>query len=265
MTGPPLERRPAPGGGSEGRRARSRAENQTLASITFQNYFRLYGKLGRHDRHGRHRGLRVPGDLRSRDHDHPAQPSDAAAKTSNDRVYKTTKREVRSGRSNDIRECHERGQPVLVGTSSRSRTPKSSTALLAKADLPHQVLNAKQHAQARPTSWRRPGRTKMITIATNMAGPRHRHRARRQCREGRSKFGRGRRVDRPGCQGRRRRPVLQKLKDEWDKDCMSSGQERWAACASLPPSGTRARRIDNQLRGRSRAAKGDPGSSRAST
>ncbi|HEX7889413.1 MAG TPA: preprotein translocase subunit SecA, partial [Ramlibacter sp.] len=141
-------------------------ENQTLASITFQNYFRLYGKLsgmtGTADTEAYEfqeiYGLEtvvIPPNRQSRREDQL------------DRVYKTT-REKYEAAIQDIRECHERGQPVLVGTTSIENSEVISQ-LLTKVGLPHQVLNAKQHAREAEIV-AQAGRPKMITIATNMAG-----------------------------------------------------------------------------------------------
>jgi len=142
------------------------AENQTLASITFQNYFRLYGKLsgmtGTADTeayefqeiYGLETVIIPPNRLSKRD-------------DQQDRVYKTT-REKYEAAIEDIRECYKRGQPVLVGTSSIENS-EIIDDLLNKAGLPHQVLNAKQHAREADIV-AQAGRPKMITIATNMAG-----------------------------------------------------------------------------------------------
>ncbi len=91
----------------------------------------------------------------------------ASATTSSDRVYKTT-REKYEAAIKDIRECHERGQPVLVGTTSIENS-EIIDQLLNKEGLPHQVLNAKQHAREADIV-AQAGREGMITIATNMAG-----------------------------------------------------------------------------------------------
>lgn len=84
-----------------------------------------------------------------------------------DRVYKTTEEKYKAA-IDDIRECYERGQPVLVGTTSIENSELIAD-MLDKAKLPHQVLNAKQHAREADIV-AQAGRAKMITIATNMAG-----------------------------------------------------------------------------------------------
>jgi preprotein translocase subunit SecA len=142
------------------------AENQTLASITFQNYFRLYSKLS---------GMTGTADTEAYEFQEiygletvvmpPNRPSRRDDQL--DRVYKTTPEKYTAAIA-DIRECHERGQPVLVGTSSIENSEIISD-LLTKAGLPHQVLNAKQHAREADIIIQA-GRPKMITIATNMAG-----------------------------------------------------------------------------------------------
>ncbi len=142
------------------------AENQTLASITFQNYFRLYKKLA---------GMTGTADTEAYEFQEiygletlvmpPNRPSQREDQL--DRVYKTT-REKYEAAVKDIRECYERGQPVLVGTTSIENS-EIIDQLLEKENLPHQVLNAKQHAREAEIV-AQAGRPKMITIATNMAG-----------------------------------------------------------------------------------------------
>ena len=142
------------------------AENQTLASITFQNYFRMYGKLG---------GMTGTADTEAYEFQEiygletvvipPNRPT--IRKDELDLVYKTD-REKYDAVTADIRECHGRGQPVLVGTTSIENSELVSE-LLKKAGLPHQVLNAKQHAREAEIV-AQAGRPGMITIATNTAG-----------------------------------------------------------------------------------------------
>ena len=142
------------------------AENQTMASITFQNYFRLYNKLG---------GMTGTADTEAYEFQEiygletvvipPNRKSQREDQL--DRVYKTPKEKYDAATA-DIRECHERGQPVLVGTTSIENS-ELIAELLVKAQLPHQVLNAKQHAREADIV-AQAGRPGMITIATNMAG-----------------------------------------------------------------------------------------------
>ncbi len=142
------------------------AENQTMASITFQNYFRLYNKLA---------GMTGTADTEAYEFQEiygletlvmpPNRPSQRIDQL--DRVYKTTKEKYQAAVA-EIRECYERGQPVLVGTTSIENS-EIIDQLLTQENLPHQVLNAKQHAREADIV-AQAGRPKMITIATNMAG-----------------------------------------------------------------------------------------------
>jgi len=147
-------------------RVRIQNENQTLASVTFQNYFRLYTKLS---------GMTGTADTEAYEFQEiygletvvipPNKPM--IRKDELDLVYKTSK-EKHEAVIADIRECHERGQPVLVGTTSIENSELVS-GMLTAAKLPHQVLNAKQHAREAEIV-AQAGRPGMITIATNMAG-----------------------------------------------------------------------------------------------
>ncbi len=142
------------------------SENQTMASITFQTYFRMYGKLS---------GMTGTADTEAYEFQEiygletvvipPNRPT--VRRDENDLVYKTAQ-EKHNAVIEDIRECHGRGQPVLVGTTSIENSELLSD-LLQKAGLPHQVLNAKQHAKEAEIV-AQAGRPGMITIATNMAG-----------------------------------------------------------------------------------------------
>ncbi|MFY7872746.1 MAG: preprotein translocase subunit SecA, partial [Limnohabitans sp.] len=142
------------------------AENQTLASITFQNYFRLYRKLA---------GMTGTADTEAYEFQEiygletvvvpPHRKSQRVDQL--DRVYKSSQERYNAAIA-DIRECHERGQPVLVGTTSIENSELIS-AMLTRENLPHQVLNAKQHAREADIV-AQAGRAGMITIATNMAG-----------------------------------------------------------------------------------------------
>ncbi|MET0335593.1 MAG: preprotein translocase subunit SecA, partial [Rhizobacter sp.] len=142
------------------------SENQTLASITFQNYFRMYGKLS---------GMTGTADTEAYEFQEiysletvivpPNKPP--ARKDELDLVYKTDKEKF-DAVIEDIRSCHTRGQPVLVGTTSIENSELIS-GLLKKVNLPHQVLNAKQHAKEAEIV-AQAGRPGVITIATNMAG-----------------------------------------------------------------------------------------------
>src|SRR5688500_736374 len=141
-------------------------ENQTLASITFQNYFRMYGKLA---------GMTGTADTEAFEFQQIYHLETVIIPTNVkmirddrlDQVYRTGKEKFEAV-INDIRDCHERGQPVLVGTTSIENSELLSK-MLEKEKLPHNVLNAKQHEREAEVVVQA-GRPKMVTIATNMAG-----------------------------------------------------------------------------------------------
>ena len=226
------------------------SENQTLASVTFQNYFRMYGKLS---------GMTGTADTEAYEFQEiygletvvipPNRPT--IRKDDNDLIYKTAK-EKYDAVTNDIRDCHQRGQPVLVGTTSIENSELIS-GLLTQAKLPHQVLNAKQHAKEAEIV-AQAGRPGVITIATNMAG------------RG-TDIVLGGNVEKQiqfleedaSLSDAERNNRAQKLKDEWQ-----SLHEQVKAQGGLRIVATErheSRRIDNQLRGRS-GRQGDPGASR---
>ena len=226
------------------------SENQTLASVTFQNYFRMYGKLG---------GMTGTADTEAYEFQEiygletvvipPNRPT--IRKDDNDLIYKTAK-EKYDAVTRDIRDCHERGQPVLVGTTSIENSELISE-LLKKAKLPHQVLNAKQHAKEAEIV-AQAGRPGVITIATNMAG------------RG-TDIVLGGNVEKQiqfleedeSLSPEEKATRAQKLKDEW-----KALHEQVKAAGGLRIVATErheSRRIDNQLRGRS-GRQGDPGASR---
>ncbi|MGZ5270610.1 MAG: preprotein translocase subunit SecA, partial [Ramlibacter sp.] len=226
------------------------AENQTLASITFQNYFRLYGKLS---------GMTGTADTEAYEFQEiygletvvipPNRPSRREDQL--DRVYKTT-REKYEAAIQDIRECHERGQPVLVGTTSIENS-EIIDQLLVKAGLPHQVLNAKQHAREADIV-AQAGRPKMITIATNMAG------------RG-TDIVLGGNVEKAieaveadeSLDPAAREARVAELRAQWQKEHEFVVQQ--GGLRIIATERHESRRIDNQLRGRS-GRQGDPGSSR---
>jgi len=141
-------------------------ENQTLASITFQNYFRMYAKLA---------GMTGTADTEAFEFQQIYHletmviPTNLpmVRKDENDQVYRTFQEKVDAIVA-DIRDCHQRGQPVLVGTTSIENS-ELLAKFLDKEKLPHQVLNAKQHAREAEIV-AQAGRAGIITIATNMAG-----------------------------------------------------------------------------------------------
>ncbi len=142
------------------------SESQTLASITFQNYFRLYKKLS---------GMTGTADTEAYEFQHIYNLETVIIPTHRpmiregrmDQVYQTA-REKHQAILSDIKDCYARGQPVLLGTTSIENSELLS-GLLDKEKLPHQVLNAKQHAKEAGIVVQA-GRPKIVTIATNMAG-----------------------------------------------------------------------------------------------
>ncbi len=205
-------------------------ENQTLASITFQNYFRMYSRLS---------GMTGTADTEAYEFQQIYGLETVIIPTHNnmvrddkmDQIYKTSK-ERYDAVLRDVKNCYDRGQPVLVGTTSIENSELIST-LLKKENLPHQVLNAKQHAREAEVV-AQAGRSKMITIATNMAG-------------------RGTDIVLGGSR------EVEGDAEKWEK-----AHEAVIAAGGLHIIGTErheSRRIDNQLRGRS-GRQGDPGSSR---
>jgi preprotein translocase subunit SecA len=226
------------------------SENQTLASITFQNYFRMYGKLA---------GMTGTADTEAYEFQEiygletvvipPNKPT--IRKDDLDLVYKTAK-EKYDAVTEDIRDCHQRGQPVLVGTTSIENSELIS-GLLTKAKLPHQVLNAKQHAKEAEIV-AQAGRPGVITIATNMAG-----RGTDIVLGGNvEKQVQFLEVDETVPADEKTRRIRQ-LEDEWHglhEKVKAEGGLRIIATERHE-----SRRIDNQLRGRS-GRQGDPGASR---
>ncbi|HYC47938.1 MAG TPA: preprotein translocase subunit SecA [Burkholderiales bacterium] len=225
-------------------------ENQTLATITFQNYFRMYGKLS---------GMTGTADTEAYEFQSIYGLETVIIPTHKkmiredrmDQVFRTGKEKYQAI-INDIRDCYERGQPALVGTTSIENSELIS-AMLKKEGLPHNVLNAKQHAREAEIVVQA-GRPKQITIATNMAG-------------------RGTDI----VLGGNPEPDINRMKaDEALSDADKARREEemrheWQklhnqvlSAGGLHIVGTErheSRRIDNQLRGRS-GRQGDPGSSR---
>jgi len=225
-------------------------ESQTLASITFQNYFRLYKKLA---------GMTGTADTEAFEFSHIYNLETVlipthrpmVRKDSNDQVF-ITAREKYAAIIGEVKDCHARSQPVLLGTTSIENSELISS-LLDKEGLAHQVLNAKQHAREAEIVIQA-GRPKMITIATNMAG-------------------RGTDI----VLGGNPEPEIQRVKadealEPAERERRVAGiRESWqqlhnevVAAGGLHIIGSErheSRRIDNQLRGRA-ARQGDPGSSR---
>jgi len=230
-------------------------ENQTLATITFQNYFRMYEKLS---------GMTGTAFTEASEFKTIYQldvitiPTNRPLIRANftDRVYKT-QREKFAAVVEDIARLHEAGTPVLVGTISIDRSERLSQ-MLKKRGVPHQVLNAKYHEmEAQIVS--QAGRYKAVTIATNMAGRgtdillggnsefMAKSLARQQVKEDKSDY------------QEKYKSFLEKFKNETLKE-----RDQVIAAGGLHVLGTErheARRVDNQLRGRC-GRQGDPGSSR---
>jgi preprotein translocase subunit SecA len=225
-------------------------ENQTLASITFQNYFRMYSKLA---------GMTGTADTEAYEFQQiynletviipPHRPT--IRKDMMDKVYLTAKEKYHAV-IDDIKDCYERGQPVLVGTTSIENSELLS-GYLERDKLPHQVLNAKQHAREAEII-AQAGRPKMITIATNMAG-----RGTDIVLGGNVEKHIDLVSDDASLTDAAKQQRIAQLKNEWaqlHQQVLSSG--------GLHIIGTErheSRRVDNQLRGRS-GRQGDPGSSR---
>ncbi|HEU0201186.1 MAG TPA: preprotein translocase subunit SecA [Burkholderiaceae bacterium] len=222
-------------------------ENQTLASITFQNYFRMYGKLA---------GMTGTADTEAYEFQEIYRLETVVIPTDKpmirddqqDKIYRTV-REKYQAILDDIKDCYQRGQPVLVGTTSIENSEVLSN-LLKKEGLPHQVLNAKQHAREAEIV-AEAGRPKVITIATNMAG-RGTDIVLGGNLEKQIEFVR---AD-ANLPEEEKETRIKKLRDEWQ-----SLHEAVVAAGGLKIVGSErheSRRIDNQLRGRS-GRQGDPG------
>ncbi|MBB5427959.1 preprotein translocase subunit SecA [Paraburkholderia atlantica] len=226
------------------------SENQTLASITFQNYFRMYAKLA---------GMTGTADTEAYEFNEiygletVVIPTNRPPKRidKQDQIYKTAK-ERYDAVIRDIRECYERGQPVLVGTTSIENSELLSH-LLKQAGLPHEVLNAKQHAREAAIV-AEAGRPQRITIATNMAG-----RGTDIVLGGNAEKQASFIEQDETLSDEEKQRRIQKLHDEWQ-----TLHDQVKAAGGLHIIGTErheSRRIDNQLRGRA-GRQGDPGSSR---
>ncbi len=225
-------------------------ENQTLASITFQNYFRMYEKLS---------GMTGTADTEAYEFQEIYGLETVIIPTNrpmarddqNDQVFKTDAEKYQAILA-DIVDCHKRGQPVLVGTTSIENSELLSNAL-RRDGLPHDVLNAKQHAREAEIV-AEAGKPGHITIATNMAG------------RG-TDIVLGGSVDKQidlvradaDLSAEEKEARIAQIRAEW-----APANEAVKAAGGLRIIGTErheSRRIDNQLRGRA-GRQGDPGSSR---
>jgi preprotein translocase subunit SecA len=230
-------------------------ENQTLATITFQNYFRMYKKLA---------GMTGTADTEAAEL-HKIYNLDVTIIPTNrklqrldfqDVVYRTEEEKFRNA-AKEIKELHEKGQPVLVGTVSVEKSEKLS-AILKKMGVPHEVLNAKNH-EREASIVAQAGHKGAVTVSTNMAGrgtdillggnPEFmtRERLRKQ------------NIDADQLTKEEFDAALAEVKVQTDKE-----HDEVVALGGLHILGTErhdSRRIDNQLRGRS-GRQGDPGSAR---
>ena len=225
-------------------------ENQTLASITFQNYFRMYAKLS---------GMTGTADTEAYEFNQIYNLETVVIPTHRpmlrkdnmDKVYRTS-REKYAAVILDIKDCQSRGQPVLVGTTSIENSELISNLLNAEK-LEHQVLNAKQHEREAHVI-AQAGRPGVITIATNMAG-----RGTDIVLGGNPETD----IEQVKQDGKlseaQKTAAIDKLKAEWQ-----TRHDAVLAAGGLHIAGTErheSRRVDNQLRGRS-GRQGDSGSSR---
>ena len=220
------------------------AENQTLASITFQNYFRLYQKLA---------GMTGTADTEAFEFQQIYGLEVVVVPThlpmirddKGDLVFLTQQEKYEAVLA-DIRDCRQRGQPALVGTTS-IEVSELLSKLLDKEKIPHQVLNAKQHEREAEII-AQAGQPGGVTIATNMAG-----------RGTDIVLGGNLQAELKGMGPDVAEAALDEAKRNWQ-----TRHERVVAAGGLHVIGTErheSRRIDNQLRGRS-GRQGDPGSSR---
>ena len=225
-------------------------ENQTFASITFQNYFRMYEKLS---------GMTGTADTEAYEFQEIYGLETVVIPThrmmirddQQDKVYRTAKEKYKAI-VDDVKECYGRGQPVLVGTTSIENSELISD-MLTQAGIPHNVLNAKQHEREAQIVMEA-GRPGMVTIATNMAG-----------RGTDIVLGGGiskalEQIDNDETLSEEQKKAQkEEIKAKWQVD-----HDRVVELGGLRIIGSErheSRRIDNQLRGRS-GRQGDPGSSR---
>ncbi len=230
-------------------------ENQTLATVTFQNYFRMYKKLA---------GMTGTAETEAEEFFKIYKlevmvipPNRTLIRTEYPDIIYRTEREKYNAVVEEIRGLYERGQPVLVGTISIEKSEKLSTLLKRRA-VPHVVLNAKYHAKEAEIV-AQAGRKKAVTIATNMAGRgtdillggNPEYLTLQTLRE------KGQSADTLGKQ------EYDRIRDHWLLVCQKEHDEvvKLGGLHILGTERHEARRIDNQLRGRA-GRQGDPGSSR---
>jgi preprotein translocase subunit SecA len=230
-------------------------ENQTLATITFQNYFRMYKKLA---------GMTGTAETEAAEFDKIYKLDVTVIPTNqpmirrenSDIVYRTEEEKFRNA-AKEIKACQERGQPVLVGTISVEKSEKLS-GMLKRMGVKHEILNAKNH-EREALIVAQAGRKGVVTVSTNMAGrgtdillggnPEYHAK----------EYFRKQNRDPDTVPKEEWNPVLLRYKEETDRE-----HDEVVALGGLHICGTErhdSRRIDNQLRGRA-GRQGDPGSSR---
>ncbi len=226
------------------------SENQTLASITFQNYFRLYPKLAGMTGTAMTEETEF-GDIYNLACVEIPTNRPVIRKDEHDCIYRTEKEKYKAI-IDTIKECHAKGQPVLVGTTSVEKSEIIAKLLKEQSDIKFEVLNAKHH-EREAAIVAEAGVLGAVTIATNMAG-------------------RGTDIQLGGnpditlrkrLKGNETEEEIAKLKEEIKKE-ISENKEKVLQAGGLYILGTErheSRRIDNQLRGRS-GRQGDPGTSK---
>jgi preprotein translocase subunit SecA len=224
-------------------------ENQTLATVTFQNYFRMYKKLA---------GMTGTADTEAVEFkkiynlDVVVTPTNKSLIRANysDVIYRTEKEKLRAV-INEIEELYKKGRPVLVGTLSIDKSEKVSD-MLKRRGVQHHILNAKNHEREAEIV-AQAGRSKAVTISTNMAG-----RGTDILLGGNPEF-----LALSMCKGQKGSAEFDKALEEAKRIC-AKDKEEVISLGGLHILGTErheSRRIDNQLRGRA-GRQGDPGSSR---
>ncbi len=230
-------------------------ENQTLATITFQNYFRMYKKLA---------GMTGTAETEAEEF-YKIYKLEVNVIPTNRTLIRTefpdiiyrTEREKHNAVVDEIKELYEKGRPVLVGTISIEKSEKLST-LLRRQGIPHVVLNAKYHAKEAEIV-AQAGRKKAVTIATNMAG-----RGTDILLGGNSEFLTLQTLREKGLDASTMpKEEYARIRQHWLDVCPREHDEvvNMGGLHILGTERHEARRIDNQLRGRS-GRQGDPGSSR---
>jgi preprotein translocase subunit SecA len=231
-------------------------ENQTLATVTFQNYFRMYKKLA---------GMTGTAETEAEEffkiyklEVNVIPTNRTLIRTEYPDIIYRTEREKYSAVVDEIKDLYEKGRPVLVGTISIEKSEKIST-LLKRQGIPHVVLNAKYHAKEAEIV-AQAGRRKAVTIATNMAG-----RGTDILLGGNPEFLTAQTLREKDLDPQTTpKEELERIRKHWEQDVCPRDHDEVVTMGGLHILGTErheARRIDNQLRGRA-GRQGDPGSSR---